>query len=199
MPCPFCWQLLSRDLNRVKEDTFTLEQRLDRALEEERLNQQACEEERLNQQALEEDRQSQQPFQEERLLDQQAAEEEERRNQQALEEEGLNEALLVGLGTHGLSEELAAASIMPRDQIPTMGPGAGGGGEDSGGSSVPLEPPEHVAPEMLPHPECPDAGVSGAPDEYGRGGDADEGSVGVMSDDQEVDFVGDDEEDNVWQ
>lgn len=40
-------QLLSRDLKRVKDDAFELEQRLDETLEEERLNQQAAQE-RLN-------------------------------------------------------------------------------------------------------------------------------------------------------
>ncbi len=188
----------------MKEDTLILEQRLDRALEEERLNQQAYEEERLNQQALEEERLSQQPFQEEWPLDQQAAlegEEKERLNQHPLVEEGLNETLRVDLGTHELSEEFVPASTItiPGEHIPTMGPGAGVAGEDIGGGSAPFGPQEHVGAEAMPYPEFPDAGVSGVSDEYGRDGHVDEGSVGVVSDDQEVDFVGDDEEDNVWQ
>lgn len=187
----------------MKEDTFILEQRLDRALEEERLNQQAYEEERLNQQALEEEKPSHQAFQEENLLDQKTAEEdeeedEERLNQQPFEEEeeeeGLNETLRVDLGTHELSEEFVPALAMPGEQIPMMDPGSGGAGagesNDMGEGSAAFQAQEHVGAERMPYPEFPDAGVSGLPDE---------GSVGVVSDDQEVDFVGDDEEDNVWQ
>ena len=187
----------------MKEDTFVLEQRLDRALEEERLNQQVREEEELarqaaedeglerpNQQQLDEDRLDQQAFEEEARWRQQAflEEEEERLNQQPLEGDGLNE-----------SERFPGSTFSPGDEHLAIGGGADGAGEDMIGSSATFQAQQEDVAEAMPHQEFPDGGVSGVSDQYGRGEDVDDGSVGVVSEEQEVDFVGDDEEDNVWQ
>lgn len=183
-------QLLSRDLGRVKEDAFALEQRLDQALEEDRLNREALEEERADQTPTLQ------------------AEQEREQEQGRRGSEGLPTSTVQG-------EEYGTRSV---GEYGGGDDGQAWNGNDmafhaqqhGGGYGVPpFEAERHeYAAEAMPQRGAQDeevvvddgrAEVSGASHEYGGGGHVDEGSVGVGSEEQEADFVGEDEEDNVWQ
>lgn len=169
-------QLLSRDLRRVADDAFALEQRLDQGLEEERLNQQASQE----------------------RLDQQASHE---RLDETLQEapEGLEGAWREPDEDLPTSTEVAQRDEDEDDDEEEEAKAW----SNSNGASFLAQQHEDAAEITPPQREFHDeggevedgmAGVSATPDQGGGGG----GDSGAASE-QEVDFVGEDEEDNVWQ
>lgn len=168
----------------MKEDAFTLEQRLDEALEEDRLNRKAPEDERARQ-----------PFEEqgrEQDDDQRRHESEELPTSTAQEEEYGTRSV----GDYGSGDDSQAWN----------GNGVSFLGQQHGdGHDVPFEAQrrEYAAEVgVKEEEEVLDGGraeVSGVSHEHGVSGDVDGGDVGVGGEEHEVDFVGEDEEDNVWQ
>lgn len=178
----------------MREDAFALEQRLDQALEEDRLNREALEEERADQAFT---------LQEERHVEHDARDRVQRGSEElpgptAPEEEyGTRGVGAYGVGGDGQAGDGDGVSFQAQQQ--------------GDGHGVPYVDQQHeyAADAMVMQDQeavldGESAGVSGAPPpEYGVGADVDAGGVGVgfgvASDEDEVDFVGEDEEDNVWQ
>ena len=182
----------------MKEDAFTLEQRLDQALEEDRLNREALAEERATQ-ALEEE------HAEERDLDQ-AHRGSEELPVSAPREEEEEEEEEYGARSAGTYGDGGDGQAWNGDGTPFQAQRL----EDDYGTPFVDQQHEYAAEATQQQTavvqdqevvlDDGSAGVSeGASPVSGTGGDAGEGGVGVPNEEDEVDFVGEDEEDNVWQ
>lgn len=179
----------------MKEDAFVLEQRLDQALEEDRLNREALQEEQEQEHA---DRTLQEePGHDHQEQERRGGEEPPASTSQG-EEYGARSA---GDSGGGGDDGRAWDGNDVVSQAPQRG-------EDGHGVPFVDQQHEYATEEAVPQGVAQDeesvvgderVGVSGASHEYGGGGDVPGGSVGAASEDQEVDFVGEDEEDNVWQ
>ncbi|CAM9550222.1 unnamed protein product, partial [Ectocarpus fasciculatus] len=165
-------QLLTRDLERVKGDAFALEQRLDQALEEERLNQKASQEQASHEQ------ETQEPFGE--------AQDVTRRDDIAddvVTEQDEQASYGDDTGGHVQDDEDGAE----QQGLPFRAQGHGNAAE-----STLDEEFQNERSAMVGGGE--ERGEGEAPEQRGIGAGGDD-----VESDQEADFVGEDEEDNVWQ
>lgn len=163
-------QLLTRDLERVKGDAFALEQRLDQALEEERLNHKAS----LEQEA-------QEPFGEAQDVARQ--DDNDYNANEVVAEQDEQAGYGDDFSVHVRDNEDDAVQ---QQDLPFRA--------QEHGDAVESTLDEEFQNEGSVSGGGEARGEGDAPEQHGSGGGGD-----VVESDQEADFVGEDEEDNVWQ
>ncbi|CAM9408463.1 unnamed protein product [Ectocarpus sp. 12 AP-2014] len=163
-------QLLTRDLERVKGDAFALEQRLDQALEEERLNQKASREQ-----------ETQDSFGGAQDVTRRDSDE---NADEAVEEQ--DEQASYGDDTGGEVQDDDDDGDAEQQDFPLRAQEHGEAAE----STLDVE----LQDERSVGGGGEERGEDDAPEQRGSGAGGD-----VVESDQEADFVGEDEEENVWQ